>query len=449
MLYLLLIILFSLVYFDAKILREQDDPLYGNYFKSSPLSWAFCCGLLLVPCVPIYLFRRRNFKREMERQLAAELTPLDYFSDGLGMLISWVLWVTVIDVLVYLFSLFLPAFETKLSGILFSTVLEDALMIFLIYRVTRRYPSGGFLASVGISRTKGSFLKIVFFPALIGLSLAYVSSLQRMNDPNPPVTPMSELLESSSSLMFLLFCGSAVLLAPLVEEIIFRGYFYGILSRLKGKGFAIFCVSIMFALMHVWQYWGDWMAIMVVTILGFVLSWLRAVNGVTTSSIVTHYVYNGFLFVFPFIIFFQTHTAYFEYQFNYKKLDNPSKEALLEKSIKDQPSWYAAYNDLAWLYAEQGKNLRKALELVEHALAEDPENEAYLDTKAEVLFRLQRFAEAIEIEKALVYRNPDENDYQRQLEKFEEGFKKFKSQRLDLPIENPPLNPGPSLQESI
>ncbi len=449
MAYLLLIILFFLVYYDARILRGQEASVYKNHLKSSPLNWAICCALFLVIFVPIYLFRRQRFKRERERhwmeasnhpeQVPSEvggvegyadpvsgLTPLDYFSDCLGMIISWILWVALIDVVIYLVSAYLPIFKTELGEVLFSTILEDFLMIFLIYRVTRRYPLGGFLASVGMTKAKGSFLKIVFVPAVAGLILAYWASFERINDLHPPSTPLSQLLDSSSSLMILLFAGSAILLAPLIEEIIFRGYFYGVLSRLKGKTFAVFSVAIMFALMHVWQYWGDWLAISVVAVLGFVLSWLRAANGVTISSIVTHYVYNGFLFVFPFMILLQTHAAYFEYQWKYHKLDTPAKEALLQKSIKEEPQWHLAYNDLAWLYAEEGKNLPEALQLVDRALSLDPDNDAYLDTKAEVLYRLKRFAEAIEIEKSLVSMNPDDDVYKEQLKKFEQSFSDLK-----------------------
>jgi len=46
--------------------------------------------------------------------------------------------------------------------------------------------------------------------------------------------------------------------------------------------------------------------------------------------------------------------------------------------------------------------LTEALKLIEHALSIDPENAAYLDTKAEILFKLGFLEGAVHIEKELM-----------------------------------------------
>jgi Tfp pilus assembly protein PilF len=52
-------------------------------------------------------------------------------------------------------------------------------------------------------------------------------------------------------------------------------------------------------------------------------------------------------------------------------------------------------NDLGYLWADQGKNLDKAEKMIRKALADEPENGAYLDSLGWVLFKLGKYQEAI------------------------------------------------------
>ena len=56
-----------------------------------------------------------------------------------------------------------------------------------------------------------------------------------------------------------LFLAIALVLAPLGEEIIFRGYFYRVLSVFKGQGWAIVIVAVLFGLFML-SNTGDWLA---------------------------------------------------------------------------------------------------------------------------------------------------------------------------------------------
>ncbi|OGX26551.1 MAG: hypothetical protein A3D10_05545 [Omnitrophica WOR_2 bacterium RIFCSPHIGHO2_02_FULL_48_11] len=105
----------------------------------------------------------------------------------------------------------------------------------------------------------------------------------------------------------------------------------------------------------------------------------------------------------------------------YPQLDFTAKEKLLQQSIENDPDLDTAYNDLAWLYAQEGTHLTEALELIDKALSYDPESAAYLDTKGEVLYRLGRFEEAIAIAEELVERDPEKDYFRQQLQKFREG----------------------------
>ena len=92
---------------------------------------------------------------------------------------------------------------------------------------------------------------------------------------------------------------------------------------------------------------------------------------------------------------------YFQYTAYYPYHDAQAKEALLKQSLANDPDLVSAYNELAWLYAQENKNLNVALKLVEKSLSYAPEQSAYLDTKSVILEKLGRINEANSIRKQL------------------------------------------------
>jgi hypothetical protein len=75
----------------------------------------------------------------------------------------------------------------------------------------------------------------------------------------------------------------------------------------------------------------------------------------------------------------------------------PSWEYLMEREPKADRR-----NGLAWALSRSDRENERALGLVEEALKEEPENPAYMDTKAECLSRLGRHDEAVALEKAAI-----------------------------------------------
>ncbi|MGC3968242.1 MAG: hypothetical protein QM775_12985 [Pirellulales bacterium] len=73
-----------------------------------------------------------------------------------------------------------------------------------------------------------------------------------------------------------------------------------------------------------------------------------------------------------------------------------------KKFSTNSPTTSAQLNDLGYLWADEGKNLGRALEMVQKAVAAEPENRAYRDSLGWVYFKLGRFAEAVaELELAI------------------------------------------------
>ena len=97
----------------------------------------------------------------------------------------------------------------------------------------------------------------------------------------------------------------AVLSAPLVEEVVYRGMLYPAFQRLLGMGWAIAIVSLLFAGVHVLQYRNNLGVIAVITILSITLTVIRALTNKLLPSFVIHLIFNGlqslYLILQPFI----------------------------------------------------------------------------------------------------------------------------------------------------
>lgn len=93
--------------------------------------------------------------------------------------------------------------------------------------------------------------------------------------------------------------------------------------------------------------------------------------------------------------------------------------ALLKTRLDAEPDNPEHMNNLAWLCARCDRKLDEAQNLARRAVAELPENYAYLDTAAEVHFRKGEAAKAVELEqKALLFR-PHDEFMRDQLERFQ------------------------------
>ena len=88
--------------------------------------------------------------------------------------------------------------------------------------------------------------------------------------------------------------------------------------------------------------------------------------------------------------------------------DMPRAEEFLEQVLDEFPEDVSALNDLGYLWADQGKHLERALEMLQRAVAASPENEAYRDSLGWALYRLKRYDEAVvELQKAAAVDDPD------------------------------------------
>jgi len=105
-------------------------------------------------------------------------------------------------------------------------------------------------------------------------------------------TDLERIIASSNAARFSL-AFLAVATAPIVEEVVYRGVLFPPLQRSTGTGAAIVIVSLLFASVHFVQYWKNPGVIAAVTLLSFVLTWVRARTGRLLPCFIIHLVFNG------------------------------------------------------------------------------------------------------------------------------------------------------------
>jgi membrane protease YdiL (CAAX protease family) len=84
----------------------------------------------------------------------------------------------------------------------------------------------------------------------------------------------------------------AVLIAPLMEEMVFRGVLFAVFEDVVGLRFAVIATAVLFAGMHIPEYWGAWNHVFLLLIVGLFFSFARGMTGSLAPSVFLHTAYN-------------------------------------------------------------------------------------------------------------------------------------------------------------
>jgi hypothetical protein len=93
----------------------------------------------------------------------------------------------------------------------------------------------------------------------------------------------------------------AILVAPFMEELVFRGVLFGIFESQVGLRFAIVTTAILFGGLHVPEYWGAWNHMLLIFFVGLVFSLARGRSGSLAPSVFLHVGYNGSMMIALFL----------------------------------------------------------------------------------------------------------------------------------------------------
>jgi membrane protease YdiL (CAAX protease family) len=107
--------------------------------------------------------------------------------------------------------------------------------------------------------------------------------------------PIEELFKNRSNALLLM--AMAVLVAPLVEETVFRGYLYPLFAKSFGMVPGVLVTGILFGLMHGAQLGWTWGIVALLIIVGVIFTFARAYTGTVLASFLLHLGYNSMIAV--------------------------------------------------------------------------------------------------------------------------------------------------------
>jgi membrane protease YdiL (CAAX protease family) len=119
---------------------------------------------------------------------------------------------------------------------------------------------------------------------LLGYSILYLTG--------KPETQLDKILKSSRETA-IATAFLATFTAPLVEEVVYRGALYSGLRKYLGAAGSGVLVVLLFALVHVPQYWPSYGTIAIILLLSAVITFVRAYSGQLLPCFVIHLFFNG------------------------------------------------------------------------------------------------------------------------------------------------------------
>jgi membrane protease YdiL (CAAX protease family) len=178
--------------------------------------------------------------------------------------------------------------------VLLSQAMLDGFAILYLYLMLAARTSAPFWPSIGwhemrdgAGNIRDRALQFLAGGAMMAIVVSFTGGFL-----NSKITlPIEELLKARVSI--LLFGVLGVLVAPLVEETIFRGFLYPVIARRLGVASGVVITGALFGLTHAAQLWGGWGQIALLVLVGIVLTWVRARTGTVAASYFVHLGYNG------------------------------------------------------------------------------------------------------------------------------------------------------------
>ena len=176
--------------------------------------------------------------------------------------------------------------ELPAQFIFYGFVLSVLALIFRRYyerpfwQSLRWVPSG---VSTGVLASYGALLALVVMVSGAVLQTPDINS------------PMKQLLSDPAAVVLLAIFGTT--LAPLCEELLFRGFLQPLLVRSFGAAAGILLAALAFGTLHLQEYGNSWRHGLLITMAGAAFGWVRHRTGSTKASVVMHATYNGVFFL--------------------------------------------------------------------------------------------------------------------------------------------------------
>ena len=181
--------------------------------------------------------------------------------------------------------------DSGLWGVIEESVVYALFFLFLKIMFARH--GKGLLESLGWTKL-GPFRPLSLALTGLGLSLV-VATLQYITVSNSADTPFEKMLQDPVSRIAMgLF---SVTVAPVAEELFFRGFLQPVCVSAMGVFPGILVTSILFGTLHLAQYGFIWQIGVLLTAVGFLLGTVRHVTGSTRASSIVHIAFNSVPFL--------------------------------------------------------------------------------------------------------------------------------------------------------
>jgi membrane protease YdiL (CAAX protease family) len=174
-----------------------------------------------------------------------------------------------------------PIFLLTMQGVFYGALLA---FIYLLIVTVHGQPFWSSLSwrKLSSGKTLGYFLG--------GIALAVIVQLASALLPDQGNFPLEKMFTSAQAAFAI--AGFATLIAPFMEELVFRGVLFSIFERQAGLWFAIASTTVLFGALHIPEYQGAWNHTLLIFLVGAVFSLTRGLAKSVAPSFILHFAYN-------------------------------------------------------------------------------------------------------------------------------------------------------------
>jgi uncharacterized protein len=188
------------------------------------------------------------------------------------------------------FVFFYPALRTDQTPLLVPTNLAFYLALYIIFRIVldKRYKKPVFASLGWCPTTRTAIAGAVLAAAPLAFVVNGVAYLLH----TPKIaTPFDNIAQSQ---VLLALVGSMVVtIAPLFEEVFFRGFLQPLLSRTLGIIAGVLLTAVLFGALHAAEYQFVWQYVVAISLVGVALGVVRVVTKSIIPSTIMHGCYNA------------------------------------------------------------------------------------------------------------------------------------------------------------
>ena len=139
----------------------------------------------------------------------------------------------------------------------------------------------------------GALVSVLVLPVALSLAGLTEQIIRRIGYTPELQQPVKMVMQATSLQQLIVHGVAAVIFAPIVEEIIFRGVLYPAAKFRVGPRMALWGVSLLFALTHL-----NLTALIALTVLGIILTFLYETTGNLVAPIIAHSLFNAVNFAY-------------------------------------------------------------------------------------------------------------------------------------------------------